>query len=592
MSLTHAKAETATKIIEKTGSTVPQSKKVDIPQPATSPFDHVLYLQRTIGNQAVQRLIKSGSVQAKLKTSQSNNVYEKEADREADSTMHISPLLRKKKTSSSDSAVIPRNEPKVNNFNNNGSPLPESDRKFFEQCFGYDFGDVRVHFDSQAAESASAMKALAYTVGNDIVLGAGQYELNTNEGRLLIAHELAHVVQQSSSVSSQPSLSVGKSTEREAETAANQAVLGLKVGLTPCSQVPPVQFKSLSAEYEEQIMSNLNKGNYVRGYLWTLLYTAHDALTFGFLSAHDPAYDAYESGRISEDEYLKATLKATGRSVAIGTATVLTGGVAGAAGEGVAVGLGAGARAAMVVGSTVGGGAAGGVGQLTGDLYDIAAGDKEGLSSKENYMVAIGLGAAGGLATGGTTAAATKFKVFQSSAARMGGIYSQRFPRSTKLLSAIRQTTAQRTAGLAVSMGARAETVAQMATKELARARASGKSVMVNIGGKGEVEGAINLNPNISSVEKDPAWPNWVPARGEAIGDLFPANSLDAIYGSKLPTDLDWVTIASGAQKTLKPGGEISISVYGSAETVATALRNAGFKAVKVTSNVLVEAVK
>jgi len=62
---------------------------------------------------------------------------------------------------------------------------------------GFDFGGVRIHADTRAAESAQAMHALAYTVGRDIVFGAEQYASATESGRRLLAHELTHVVQQS-----------------------------------------------------------------------------------------------------------------------------------------------------------------------------------------------------------------------------------------------------------------------------------------------------------------------------------------------------------------------------------------------------------
>jgi hypothetical protein len=61
---------------------------------------------------------------------------------------------------------------------------------------GIDFSGVRVHTDNKAAESARAMSALAYTVGRDVVFGAGEYAPGTTEGRRLLAHELTHVLQQ------------------------------------------------------------------------------------------------------------------------------------------------------------------------------------------------------------------------------------------------------------------------------------------------------------------------------------------------------------------------------------------------------------
>ncbi len=77
-----------------------------------------------------------------------------------------------------------------------GRPLDVSTRDFFATRFGHDFGDVRVHDDATAAASARGVQALAYTVGKDVVFGAGQYSPGTSAGRHLLAHELTHVVQQ------------------------------------------------------------------------------------------------------------------------------------------------------------------------------------------------------------------------------------------------------------------------------------------------------------------------------------------------------------------------------------------------------------
>jgi Domain of unknown function (DUF4157)/Domain of unknown function (DUF4347)/Effector protein len=77
-----------------------------------------------------------------------------------------------------------------------GQPLDAETRAFFEPRFGHDFSRVRVHTDARAAESAQSINALAYTVGGDLVFGVGQYAPETSAGRRLVAHELAHVIQQ------------------------------------------------------------------------------------------------------------------------------------------------------------------------------------------------------------------------------------------------------------------------------------------------------------------------------------------------------------------------------------------------------------
>ncbi len=86
-----------------------------------------------------------------------------------------------------------------------GQPLDAASRSFMEGRFGHDFGHVRVHTDAHAAQSASAVNALAYTVGSDVVFAAGQYAPGTQHGQRLLAHELTHVLQQGDA-SSQPVL--------------------------------------------------------------------------------------------------------------------------------------------------------------------------------------------------------------------------------------------------------------------------------------------------------------------------------------------------------------------------------------------------
>jgi hypothetical protein len=77
-----------------------------------------------------------------------------------------------------------------------GQPLDKETRAFFEPRFGHDFSHVRVHTDAKAAESARAVNAVAYTVGQDVVFGEGRVALANRTGHRLLAHELAHVVQQ------------------------------------------------------------------------------------------------------------------------------------------------------------------------------------------------------------------------------------------------------------------------------------------------------------------------------------------------------------------------------------------------------------
>ncbi len=77
-----------------------------------------------------------------------------------------------------------------------GKPLDGAVRTTMELQFGRDFSDVRVHTGSLATRSAESVNALAYTAGNNVVFAEGQYSPESSGGRKLLAHELAHVVQQ------------------------------------------------------------------------------------------------------------------------------------------------------------------------------------------------------------------------------------------------------------------------------------------------------------------------------------------------------------------------------------------------------------
>ncbi|MBZ0303137.1 MAG: DUF4157 domain-containing protein [Anaerolineae bacterium] len=95
------------------------------------------------------------------------------------------------------SEAISGSRPLVNDMlHTSGQPLDHDTRAFMEPRFGHDFSRVRIHTGTKAAESARAVHARAYTVGQHIVFGAGQYAPETQDGQKLLAHELTHVVQQ------------------------------------------------------------------------------------------------------------------------------------------------------------------------------------------------------------------------------------------------------------------------------------------------------------------------------------------------------------------------------------------------------------
>ena len=105
-------------------------------------------------------------------------------------------LMRK---APNESSVAPATAPSIVDevLQSSGEPLEGATRALMEERFGYDFGNVRIHRDGRAAESARAVHAEAYTVGRDIVFNSGGFAPRTEMGRRLLAHELTHVVQQS-----------------------------------------------------------------------------------------------------------------------------------------------------------------------------------------------------------------------------------------------------------------------------------------------------------------------------------------------------------------------------------------------------------
>ncbi|MEK6321048.1 MAG: DUF4157 domain-containing protein [Acidobacteriota bacterium] len=103
-------------------------------------------------------------------------------------------LLQRRASSSEATSEVPPIVHEV--LRSSGQPLDASTRAFMGPRFGHDFSGVRVHADTRAAESAQAVNALAYTMGKNVVFDQGLYDPHSDSGHKLLAHELAHVVQQ------------------------------------------------------------------------------------------------------------------------------------------------------------------------------------------------------------------------------------------------------------------------------------------------------------------------------------------------------------------------------------------------------------
>jgi hypothetical protein len=142
--------------------------------------------------------------------------------------------VRTKRKSSAVPPLTASAEQQIEQSRGGGAALDSSTREFFEHRFGRDLGHVRVHNDAQAAQTARDLSAHAFTTSRDIYFGAGRYEPTTARGRSLLAHEIAHTLQQApgpavstpraASAERSPSLpSPARTPRRAARTIARQA---------------------------------------------------------------------------------------------------------------------------------------------------------------------------------------------------------------------------------------------------------------------------------------------------------------------------------------------------------------------------------
>jgi hypothetical protein len=211
----------------------------------------ILHLQRTAEGRAVQRLSRlgteeaeadsagpasprfghdfsripihppaAGTLQAKLAANEPGDSCERDADRIAEQVMRtpeprldppgggrptghaeqpatVHGRLQTKRVEPSDTGTTAAPPAVHEALRSPGQPLDPATRAFMEPRFGHDFSRVRVHTGAAAEESARDLSAHAYTVGHDVVFGAGRFAPEARAGRRLIAHELTHVVQQS-----------------------------------------------------------------------------------------------------------------------------------------------------------------------------------------------------------------------------------------------------------------------------------------------------------------------------------------------------------------------------------------------------------
>lgn len=157
--------------------------------------------------------------------------------------------LQAKEPSGQIPEVTPELDAHINSIRGGGQPLPESTRAFFESRFGFDFSHVGIHTNARANETAASLHARAYTIGDDIVFGAGQYAPETKEGKRLLAHELTHTLQQKSEAAIRRRRLSGVEEESEEETIYTKRE---SAGL----EVSPMKAHTFASPASERIFRN------------------------------------------------------------------------------------------------------------------------------------------------------------------------------------------------------------------------------------------------------------------------------------------------------------------------------------------------
>lgn len=167
--------------------------------------------------------------------------------------------LQTRRSEESIPSVSSNIQDRIQSLKGGGQPLSPSTRSFFEPRFGRDFSNVRVHANSSAAQTAKAVQAKAFTVGNDVVFGAGQYQLGTNMGRRLLAHELTHVLQQTNATNlgslQSTSVSVQRVVSEEERRDAAQLVDELQIEVASIERM--VEQHQESGNEEEELHYSL-----------------------------------------------------------------------------------------------------------------------------------------------------------------------------------------------------------------------------------------------------------------------------------------------------------------------------------------------
>lgn len=147
------------------------------------------------------------------------------------------------------------------NTHSNAQGLDAGTRSLMESGFGESFGDVRIHTGGEAERMNDELGARAVTRGRDVYFDRGQYDPLTTEGRALLAHELAHVVQQGGDSSPKAAGSIdrpGDRFEEEADRAAREVLSGGRATVLERGAAPSYQRQAKEGAQEKQTPGAIN----------------------------------------------------------------------------------------------------------------------------------------------------------------------------------------------------------------------------------------------------------------------------------------------------------------------------------------------
>lgn len=213
----------------------PRVSEQATPTTAEGAQDDLVRLQRLVGNQAVQRMLASKTIQAKMTVGAADDPFEREADAVASQVMAKRDVVQRESVEEEEPIqgkrvdmvqrvgaeeeeqlqgkrvdIVQREnvdlsesfdvnedvEQSIHAKSGSGQAIPDVHREMFESAMGRDFSGVNIHADSEADSLNKQVGARAFTTGSDIFFRQGEYNPASSGGQELLAHELTHVVQQ------------------------------------------------------------------------------------------------------------------------------------------------------------------------------------------------------------------------------------------------------------------------------------------------------------------------------------------------------------------------------------------------------------